>query len=434
MVRAMRYRTGTGRRATTVGVLLAVATGACGASASGPGSTTERSAPLPRANGLTCVPKPSACGWPDSTNTGVPPGTQLEKVNGTVDLDQNGMVYSGKEVRGAINVKADNVTIQNVRLISDAPYPIRTFGDRTYTGTVVRNVEIDLAGAEEAKGIAFDNYTADRVWFHNGMDCAHAGRNVTITNSFCDLAVLSAGSSAHADGFQSDGGDHIVFRHNTIRNPNDQTSAILLSTNTDSISDVVIDNNLMSGGGYTVYCGTDSGGVAANTRYVNNVISREFFPKGGFFGTTVACDDVDVHSGNIWDGAVKPPPGGNPPPGTGGGTGGTGGPGGGPTANPPGAVAGARLSVPRGKRLARKVLGRRLGKRYKHRRALKLRCRSRSAATVACTVSWRSGAARRYKGTIVLTRTGGSKVRYRLKIRTFDHGRRGRLVKKTGKV
>jgi hypothetical protein len=289
----MRYRTSTGRRAMTVGAVLAalVAVAACGASASGPSSGGERSAPLPRADGVTCMPKPSACGWPDATNTGVPPGTPLEQVNGTVDLDQAGMVYSGKEVRGAINIRANNVTIQNVRLISDAPYPIRTFGPggEAYTGTVIRNVEIDLAGANDIKGIAFDNYTADRVWFHNGLDCAHMGRNVTITNSFCDLAVLPAGSGAHADGFQSDGGDHIVLRHNTIRNPNDQTSAILLSTNTAAIDDVVIDNNLMSGGGYTVYCGTSEGGVATRTTYTNNVISREFFPKGGFWGPTTDC-------------------------------------------------------------------------------------------------------------------------------------------------
>ena len=66
-----------------------------------------------------------------------------------------------------------------------------------------------------------------------------------------------------------------MFRHNTIRNPNEQTSAILMSTNTSPISNVVIDHNLMSGGGYTVYCGTDEGGMTPNLTYTNNVISRE---------------------------------------------------------------------------------------------------------------------------------------------------------------
>ena len=39
--------------------------------------------------GLTCMPKPSACGFPDATNTGVPPGTPLTVVNGTVTLEED---------------------------------------------------------------------------------------------------------------------------------------------------------------------------------------------------------------------------------------------------------------------------------------------------------------------------------------------------------
>ena len=108
-----------------------------------------------------------------------------------------------------------------------------------------------------------------------------SGKHVKIVDSFCDMPKLAADSTSHADGFESDGGGSYVFRHNTIRNPNKQTSAILLSTNDGGIRDVVIDRNLLSGGGYTVYCGTTDGGVASDVTYTNNIISREFFPKGG---------------------------------------------------------------------------------------------------------------------------------------------------------
>jgi len=195
--------------------------------------------------GLTCMPKPSACGFPDATNTGVPPGTPLTVVNGTVTLSTDGQVFSNRDVRGSIVVTGDNVTIEKVRVTGRSEVPlIYTKGG----SAVIRDVEVNLSGEEAGKGIAFDNYTAQRVWFHNGLDCAHQGRNVTITDSYCDLPKLSQGSSAHADGFQSDGGGNYTFRHNTIRNPNEQTSAILMSTNTSPISNVVIDHNLMSGG------------------------------------------------------------------------------------------------------------------------------------------------------------------------------------------
>src|SRR3954470_19108890 len=273
---------------TTAAAVLSLAAGGAQAMV---GEYSAHAAQAPK----TCMPQPSACGFPDATNTGVPAGTPLRRVDGTVTLSTPGQVYSGVEVHGNIHVLADNVTIEKVRVITNADYAIDlAYGDAHPSGTVVRDVEIDMQGQEDGKGISFDNYTATRIWFHNGLDCAHAGDNVTITDSFCDMPKLSAGSSAHADGFQSDGGGNFIFRHNTIRNPNGQTSAILMSTNTAPIDRVVIDNNLMSGGGYTVYCGTDEGGVATHTTYTNNVISKEFFPKGGYYGATTKCDKVDV--------------------------------------------------------------------------------------------------------------------------------------------
>jgi len=60
----------------------------------------------------------------------------------------------------------------------------------------------------------------------------------------------------------------------------------------------VIDRNLLSGGGYTVYCGTGDGGVASNVTYTDNIISREFFPKGGYWGPATDCGNVQELSGN----------------------------------------------------------------------------------------------------------------------------------------
>jgi hypothetical protein len=198
--------------------------------------------------GLTCMPRPSACGFPDATNTGVPPGTHLTVVNGPVTLSTPGMTYSGYEVHGDVIVAANNVTIANVRVISGGWRPINLVQNHV-SGTRIHDVEINMHGQQEGVALGFDNFVATRVWIHNGLDCAYAGHNVVITNSFCDLPRLSSGSSAHADGFQSGGGSNFVFSHNTIRNPNGQTSAILMSTNTGAIDNVVIDNNLMSGGG-----------------------------------------------------------------------------------------------------------------------------------------------------------------------------------------
>jgi hypothetical protein len=61
-------------------------------------------------------------------------------------------------------------------------------------------------------------------------------------------------SEAHFNGFQTFGGSGHTFRHNTIRNPCDQTSAISVGTNTGGVSKVTVENNLLAGGGWTLYC------------------------------------------------------------------------------------------------------------------------------------------------------------------------------------
>jgi hypothetical protein len=260
-----------------------------------PGS--QPSAPKPTSG---CMARPSRCGFPDSTNTGVRPGHRLKVVEGDVKLSKPGQVFRDRLVRGSITVQAPRVVIRDVRLVmTNSAYGIRSFGWQHDTrGLRIEHVEIDLNGFDAASGIAFDNYKARRVWFHGGLDCAHAGRHVTIVDSFCDMPKLGADSTAHADGFESDGGGSYVFRHNTVRNPNKQTSAILLSTNDGPIRDVVIDHNLLSGGGYTVYCGTTDGGIATNVTYTNNIISREFFPKGGYWGSATDCRGVREARGN----------------------------------------------------------------------------------------------------------------------------------------
>jgi hypothetical protein len=356
---------------------------------------------------ITCMPRPSACGFPDATNTGVSPGVSLAPVNGAVTLDRPGEVYENKFVTGSISVKAPNVTIRNVKLkVTDEGYGIRAFGwEGDVSGLKIDHVEIDLNGFTDTKGIAFDGYTATHVWFHNGLDCAHQGNNVTIADSFCDLPKLPRGSTSHADGFQSDGGHNLVYRHNTIRNPNDQTSAILMSTNTSPITNVVIDDNLMAGGGYTVYCGTDEGGPSRGTTvYTNNIISKAFFSKGGYWGPTIKCDEVTTNAGNTWDGTRQFPVGGS----------GTGTP-------PAKGTATGFLRVKSAKTSVRRALHRRLGHRFAHARRLHVSCKRRSGPVVACNVRWHKShkghATWFYGGKVVVYRLSAASRRYVLRIR-----------------
>jgi hypothetical protein len=373
---------------------------------------------------IMCMPDPSACGFPDPGTTGVTPGVQLTPESGAVTLSTPGQVYENRVLTGSITVTAPNVTIRNVKLIAtDDSYGIRAFSwQHNVAGLTLDHVEIDLNGHYNIKGIAFDGYTARNVLFRNGSDCAHTGSNVVIEDSYCALGPDADGDGIpdgngfcsgpeHFDGFQSDGGRNITLRHNTIRNPCAQTSAILMSTNTEPIDRVTIDHNLVSGGGYTVYCGTDEGDVATNSSYTRNVLSREYFRTGGRWGPTTHCDEVVTANGNVWDGEYVPPSGG----------------GGTPTSPPPTPTptpesgAGAALSLSGARRAARRALARKLGRRYTRRsKGSTARC-TRRADSVRCSVRWvkrREGRTlNRYKATVIVTRSSPTRLRCGVKVR-----------------
>jgi hypothetical protein len=180
-------------------------------------------------------------------------------------------------------------------------------------GLVLDHVEIDLGGGTSGKGIAFDGYTLRSTFIHNGSDCAHFEVNVTIEDSLCVVGpdvdgdawpdtTGFCGGTDHFDGYQSDGGHDDVIRHNTVRNPCQQVSDVLLSSNTLPISNVTVDGNLFAGGGFSLYCaGSGDRSRVSNIVATGNRFARTFYPTGGYWGPTTYCEFASVWSGNVWD-------------------------------------------------------------------------------------------------------------------------------------
>jgi hypothetical protein len=280
-------------------------------------------APPARPASGACMPSPAACGYPDVSTTGVQPGVTLSPASGTVHLATPGMVYENRLVTGDIIVEAPNVTIRNVKLVKQNPsygISVKNGGSwqDTQAGLLLDHVEIDLGGTMDGNGIAFNGYTARHVFFHNGADCAAMGQNVLIEDSLCVDGPDANGDGwpdstgfcngpEHIDGFQSDGGSGITLRHNTMRNPCEQTSNILLSSNTGHISNARVEDNLLAGGGYSLYCaGMADRSSVTNIVATGNRIARTYFPRGGKWGPTAYCEYADTFSGNVWDDTGKP--------------------------------------------------------------------------------------------------------------------------------
>jgi hypothetical protein len=257
----------------------------------GGGAQATQTPPVPAEAPRTAAPPT----WPDAATTGVPAGTTLTPAGDLVVIVP-GETVDARDVRGCVVVDADRVTIRRSRIRCGSFYGIRIMPGRVRT--VVEDTEIDGLGNPQGVGLGFDDYVARRLNVHNIGDGLRLGTNVTIEDSWVHGLVHGKGS--HNDGLQSDGGGRYVIRHNRVENRYGQTSAILLSTNTAPISDVVVQDNLLAGGGYSLYAGTDEGGPARALRVTGNRFSREYFPRGGYYGPATSSEGAAVWSGNAW--------------------------------------------------------------------------------------------------------------------------------------
>jgi hypothetical protein len=245
-----------------------------------------------------CSTRPSSCGFPDATNTGVPAGTKLTVVDGGLSVTKPGTVVENKDIRGCVEVKAANVVIRRSKVTCTSFYGIASFSaEYSGGGLVVEDTEIDCQN-HNSTAIGEYGVTARRLNIHgceNGFDIDNT---ITVSDSY--IHDLYEGGTGHSDGVQLAGGAHIRITHNTIFNPKG-TSAIISHPNANS--DVLVSGNLLGGGAYTLYCPKES---SSNFRVVGNRFSTLFGPKSGEFGPTSDCDKVAEMSGNVWDANLAP--------------------------------------------------------------------------------------------------------------------------------
>jgi hypothetical protein len=215
-----------------------------------------------------CIVKPSVCGYPDETNTGVPPGTTLTN-SGSITVTQAGAVIQNLNVNGQIVVKANNVTIRNVKLTSGDYYPIDNSNGNT--GLLVEDTEIIATNANVTSGISFTNYTARRVNVHGSSDGFKADSNVTIEDSYIHDLVVTA--TSHNDGIQTTGGSNVTIRHTTCKlsTTNGANACMQIGNEHGANSNWLITDNLLDGGGWTINAGNGNTNMTVtNNRFTRN--------------------------------------------------------------------------------------------------------------------------------------------------------------------
>ena len=284
-------RTGTQADHTAPGVVPAPRVGAgAGVSPSTTTTTTTRPAPTTTTRPPATTAPRSSGGTPGSANTGVPTGSALEASSATT-VSRAGAVLEGLDVRGCLTITASDVTVRRSRIRCGSEYPVRVSGGAR--GVLLEDVEIDGMGSPSTTAVGGDGFTVRRADIHDVGDGPRMGDNTVLEDSW--IHDLAAGGGSHNDGVQSTGGRNIVIRNNRIENPDQQTSCVLIGADLGDIDNVLVEGNLLNGGNYTVYAGSDPGYRATNIRIVGNRFGRDFV-----FGPKSVSGSGITWSGNVW--------------------------------------------------------------------------------------------------------------------------------------
>lgn len=312
---------------------------------SAPGPSTPARAPAPSSS--HCLPASAdtmnnavshRCGFPDTTNAGVPgralltavpsqktkgAGWTYSNANGLVVTRAGTVVDHVKIVNNGIEIKAKNVTIENSVIIETGNWwGIGLYNSNNVT---IRNCDISSPYATGPNRLqvgikdVYGNTTGTRI-IHNNI--WHTSTAIQVANGVIEGNYIhdygysnTSGNDDHLNGISVGGGDSnpLLIQDNTILNSYGQTDAIALFQDFGTEANKTVNDNLIAGGGYSVYGGgpnksgggcsayTNSSGCygpSSNIVITNNRFSTMYFPAGGQYGPVEAFNRSGP--GNVW--------------------------------------------------------------------------------------------------------------------------------------
>ena len=272
-----------------------------------------------------CAAKPSACGYPDATNTGVPAGTTLKTVPGQISsgpgwsynaagndvvVTVNGTVLSGLYIPYNLDIDASNVTIKDVQVVTGGNFGISL---RHTTGVTIEDSTISGQNATTGRvGSAIDDVYSDSTGI-TITDCNISAfktgiqvQTGMITGNYIHDPGYVAGD--HTNGFFVNGGtEPMTIEDNTVFDSLGQTDAISLDASAagTSVANKTIEDNFLAGGSYTIYGGDSLGNSISDILFEGNRFGQLYYTQGGQYGPiayfTATGTGGNIWSGNFWD-------------------------------------------------------------------------------------------------------------------------------------
>ena len=276
-----------------------------------------------------CIRVPHACGFPDGTNTGVPSWTDLRSVPGQVSsgpgwhfdpkggyvvVTARGTVLSSLSIPYLLVIDAPDVTVQDVRVVTGGYWGIRlthtmgvTIEDSTISGQNQTSGRVGSAINDvygDSTGIVIKNNNISR--FKTGVQVS---TGLIVGNYIHDPGYLHGD---HTNGIYVAGTtEPLTIYGNTIFNDLGQTDDINLdaSRSGQDVANKIVADNLLAGGGYSIYGGGARNDRTSNIVIKDNEFGQLYYPRGGKYGPAAYVNlwqAGNVWSGNVWSGTSPP--------------------------------------------------------------------------------------------------------------------------------
>jgi hypothetical protein len=297
---------------------------AVGSTSSPTNKTTKASSKAPTLCTTSAVwSNLAACGWPGAANTGYPDGQVFAKtVSGGLTVSVDGTVIDGYKISGGVTVNAKNVVVRNSWITNSAGGVDGTGVVKILNGasaTIDHNL-LDGLNATHAciwhEGASMVATANECTGVNDGifswattLGVDGTGDNFTIADNWLhNFTTLAA--NGHVDGYQTEGAKNGVIRHNTFDVAQDQTSAIAIWNGRKNASNIAVTNNLIQGGGFSVYAedynpseASPAGGyTVTNITFTDNRFSNSRYACVGSYGvwfTRGAPSDGWHRTGNV---------------------------------------------------------------------------------------------------------------------------------------
>lgn len=278
-----------------------------------PSPSTTTTSPTPSPSTTTTGPvlkncwlNPGACGYPTPATTGYPRDLTLTNYSGSTNFNQNVTTTIDGKKLGCVVVTKGTLIIRNSLITCSGGKGIDVYGT---ANLVVESTEISCVtglgtGIDRSSNAAV---SASKLYIHSCENGFWMESNTSIVDSF--ISVVTIGH-AHSDGIQAISATNLRVEHNTIM-PDDfdngvdgATSSIIMAGQT--MNGLVIRNNLLSSGQYTLYCPSGgSNNVITGNRFAGPVRAQFSSTVGTVYGPNSDFTDNCNHADITWSGNVR---------------------------------------------------------------------------------------------------------------------------------